>query len=202
MKRLLILCVGIVVALLLVFVYVPLESKRVRDITYSQEVEKAQLNPSTHVKIDTESGKIPLYFIPNKGQVDETARFYAKTSRYTLWLTKEGLVFDSVHTPPFGHPSQEGITERDVCRLIFLDANANPEMLPVEMTGHRVNYFKGNDPAKWQKGILTSKAVLYKNIYKNIDLKVYGIEKQIEYDWVVKPAGNPRDIRFEYKNWN
>jgi hypothetical protein len=25
----------------------------------------------------------------------------------------------------------------------------------------------------------------------DIDLKVYGIEKQIEYDWIVKPGGNP-----------
>jgi hypothetical protein len=41
---------------------------------------------------------------------------------------------------------------------------------------------------------------LYKSLYKNIDLKVYGIEKQIEYDWIVKPGGNPQDIRFEYKN--
>ena len=43
-------------------------------------------------------------------------------------------------------------------------------------------------------------AVLYKNLYKNIDLRVYGIEKQIEYDWIVKPGGNPGDIRFKYKN--
>lgn len=41
---------------------------------------------------------------------------------------------------------------------------------------------------------------MYKNLYKNIDLKVYGIEKQIEYDWIVKPGGNPGDIRFKYNN--
>jgi hypothetical protein len=43
-------------------------------------------------------------------------------------------------------------------------------------------------------------AVLYKNLYKNIDLKVYGLEKQIEYDWIVKTGGDPRNIKFEYKN--
>ena len=32
--------------------------------------------------------KMPLYFIANEGQVDERAKFYAKTSGYTLWLTK------------------------------------------------------------------------------------------------------------------
>ena len=49
-------------------------------------------------------------------------------------------------------------------------------------------------------GVPTSGAVLYKNLYKNIDLKVYGIGKQIEYDWIVHPSGNPNDIKFEYKN--
>ena len=40
-------------------------------------------------------GNVPLYFIPNKGQVGEKALFYTKTPGCTLWLTKEGLVFDS-----------------------------------------------------------------------------------------------------------
>jgi hypothetical protein len=73
-------------------------------------------------------------------------------------------------------------------------------MVPVEETKLRVNYFKGNDQSKWHCDVPTSQAVLYKNLYKNVDLKVYGIEKQIEYDWIVKPGGNPGDIRFEYQN--
>ncbi|HLP46429.1 MAG TPA: hypothetical protein VK469_10795, partial [Candidatus Kapabacteria bacterium] len=41
-------------------------------------------------------GNIPLYFIPNRGQVHEKAEFYAKTPGYTLWMTGEGFVFDCV----------------------------------------------------------------------------------------------------------
>lgn len=37
-------------------------------------------------------GNAPLYFIPNQGQADSEALFYAKASGYTLWMTKEGLV--------------------------------------------------------------------------------------------------------------
>jgi hypothetical protein len=81
-----------------------------------------------------------------------------------------------------------------------LNANKNPGIVPVEESKLKVNYFIGNDPSKWNCDIPTSKAVLYKNLYENIDLKVYGIEKQIEYDWIVKPGGNPGDIRFEYRN--
>ena len=170
------------------------------------------------VKPDINFGRIPLYFITNKGQVNEKAKFYAKASKYTLWLTKEGLVFDSTHPAPSGHPSQEGNNrrfpyspyspysthspklERDVSRLIFLNANKDAEMVPIDEAKLKVNYFIGNDKSKWNCDIPTSMAVLYKNLYKNIDLKVYGIEKQIEYDWIVKAGGDPGEIRVEYKN--
>jgi hypothetical protein len=140
-------------------------------------------------------GNTPLYFIPNKGQVHQKAKFYAKTSRYTLWMTKKGLIFDS--TRKIG---EQGKIGRDVSRFVFLDANQNPEMVPLDITLHIVNYIKGSDPSKWHTDLQTSKAVMYKNIYKNIDLKVYGIEKQIEYDWIVKPGGDPENIRFAYNN--
>jgi len=169
------------------------------------------------VKPDLNFGKFPLYFIFNKGQVNEMAKFYAKASRYTLWITKEGLVFDSFRRSqvkdevevedefPFfnsPHSPTHPLTkyERDVSRLSFIGANKNPEIEPINETQLRVNYFIGNDRSKWHCDVPTSQAVLYKNLYKNIDLKVYGIEKQIEYDWIVKPGGNPGDIRVEYKN--
>ncbi len=190
-------------------------------------------------------GKVPLYFIPNRGQVNENARFYAKTSRYTLWMTKQGLVFDRIRStqpqqgspsplspsspipdrtmscpyglaptyyhstnrplangywPPYSTHSTTPQIERVVTRLVFLNANKNPEIVPLEPTPHQVNYFIGKDPSRWRKGISTSKAVLYKGLYQNIDLKVYGNESQVEYDWIVKPGGNPADIRFAYQN--
>lgn len=145
------------------------------------------------VKCDLNFGNFPLYFTANIGQVNQKARFYAKASRYTLWLTKKGLVFDS----SAGNP---GNVKRDVSRLIFAGANSNPEMAAVHATGLKVNYLIGNDRSKWRGNVPTSKAVLYKNLYNKIDLKIYGIEKEIEYDWIVKPGGNPGDIRFVYKN--
>ncbi|MCP4152125.1 MAG: hypothetical protein GY757_30570, partial [bacterium] len=156
-------------------------------------------------------GKTPLYFIPNKGQVNEKALFYAKTSGYTLWMTRQGLIFDSSRketdkskkkeTPGMLLAVNEPVTyERDVSRLVFRESNKRPEVVSLEETKHRVNYFMGQDKTKWKKNIPTSKAVLYKALYKNIDLKVYGIEKQIEYDWIVKPGGRVGDIVFEYKS--
>jgi Leucine-rich repeat (LRR) protein len=131
----------------------------------------------------TKTNNPPLYFIPNRGQMNEKAVFCARIPGYTLWLTREGLVFGS----------------RDVSRLVFLDANRNPEVVPEGPTTHRVNYINGSDKSRWYTAIPTSTAVCYPNLYPGIDLKVYGNEKQIEYDWLVKPGGNGKDIGFQYQ---
>ena len=204
-------------------------------------------------------GNIPLYFVPNKGQVNEAARFYARASRYTLWLTADGLVFDrSVRkekpddrTRPREPGDAEGLREgmrgrnprsgavgaessrgdgraagsfgnedlrgespgedairpdsrraesslgqpmraeslrrgadrgesrREVHRLVFMDANPEPEIDGDGGTGHTANYFIGSDPSKWQTNIATSRAAVYKELYPNNDHKLYGVEKQI-----------------------
>jgi hypothetical protein len=157
---------------------------------FDLKIFKNEWRSSAVMKLESNFGNIPLYFIPNRGQVGEEALFYAKASRYTLWLTKEGLVFDSTNEK----------YERDVSRLQFLNSNKNNEVLACELSEYRASYFVGNDPLQWQTDIPTSGAVLYREIYKNIDLKVYGVEKQIEYDWMVKPGGKPEDIRFTYQN--
>ena len=41
-------------------------------------------------------GKIPLYFSPNKGQLNDKSKFYSNTSAYTLEMTTEGLLFDII----------------------------------------------------------------------------------------------------------
>jgi len=163
-------------------------------------------------KISSDYGKIPLYFIRNEGQVSEKALFYAKASRYTLWITKEGLVFDStrkieekgrknqiMNIRDGMHP-EDSKYDREVSKLQFLNPSKNIEIVPVDVTERRVNYFLGKDRSKWRTNIQTSRGVLYKELYKNIDLKVYGVEKQIEYDFVVKPGGQISEISFEYQD--
>jgi hypothetical protein len=129
----------------------------------------------------------PLDFIPNQGQVAPEARFYARTPGYPLWLAADGLVFDA---------SAGG--RRDVARLAFIGASPDPGVVPIDSTGHVVNFITGNDPALWRTGVPTSRAVLYKGLYEGIDLKVYGAERAVEYDWVVAPGADPGRIRFAY----
>lgn len=166
-----------------------------------KDIVPIQKTTLKEIKKDVILGKTPLYFIPNKGQVNEKALYYAKTDKYTLWLTKEGFVFDDMITKNKQDKKGENKFEfiRDCSWLNFLNSSNETKIIPMNLTEHEVNYFIGNDSSKWKTSIKTSKAVLYKNLYNKIDLKVYGIEKQIEYDFIVSPGGNPSDIKFEYQ---
>ncbi len=132
-------------------------------------------------------GEIPLYFIPNAGQVDKRALFYSRTREYTLWCTHTGLVFDSM----------AGNGLRTVSTLHFQGAQ-RAEVVPKNMADYSVSYFKGKNQAEWNPGIQTSRAVLYKGLYKNIDLKLYGNKNQLEYDWIVEKGGDPSQIQFAF----
>jgi len=165
--------------------------------------------PDGKVKWDLGFGKLPLYFISNEGQVDARARFYAVTPHYTLWMTENGLLFDSTFAEnsskkvnPVPGEKENGPTKvkRDVSSLDFLNANKTPGMKAVDITENKVNYYVGSNRENWKTGIRSSRAVLYTDLYKNVDLKVYGFENRVEYDWVLKQGGNPGDIRWEYKH--
>ena len=92
MKKILCLCTVFIFSLLFIFA----SNDEMQDIKTLDLSEKPKdMQPGGGVKPDINFGKIPLYFIFNNGQVNEKAKFYAKASRYTLWLTERGLVFDS-----------------------------------------------------------------------------------------------------------
>jgi len=149
----------------------------------SGQKARAVSSPAS-VKPDPDFGTLPLYFAPNRGQADAEALFYVQTPLYTLWITRQGLMFDS---------GREG--GREISRLVFAGASPDVRVYAEQPTDHRVSYFIGDDPSRWRGGIPTSRAIVYEGVYRGIDLKVYGREREIEYDWVVRPGGDPCSIR-------
>jgi len=189
---------------------------KIEDLKSEKQIDVEDIKPK--LRVDTDFEKTPLYFIPNKGQVSNEVCFYAMTSAYTLWATKAGLVFDRImkNVPATGAqnlktekrdqssmliaPRLNQTFNRDVSRFQFLNANKDPEIFPSELSEYRVNYFVGKDKSRWRTGIVAAKAIVYKELYNKIDLKIYGVEKQIEYDWIIYPGGEVSNICFKYEN--
>ena len=56
------------------------------------------------------------------------------------------------------------------------------------------NYYIGNDAKKWRSGIATYGKVKYQAIYPGVDAVFYGNQRQLEYDFVIAPGADPRQI--------
>ncbi len=166
---------------------------------------RAVPDKATKEKVIDTYGKLPLYFIENRGQVDERVDYYVKNGNSTLYLTKERLVFDFVRSEvgevrkaTFGPEIQEEKPERLVFSLNFLGARKDVRPKGREKQEAAVNYLTGNDPNTWKTDIPTYGEVAYENVYEGIDLRVYGHAGKLKYDFMVRPGTDPKKILLAY----
>ena len=70
-------------------------------------------------------------------------------------------------------------------RLNLVGANHTARLTGMEELPGKVNYFRGNDPAKWRRNVLTYGSLRCEEVYPGIDLVYYGTsQEQLEYDFV------------------
>ncbi len=158
-------------------------------------------------------GAMPLYFTENQGQWDDRIKFRANAGRATMWFGADGAYYqfnrivESADSDP-ASDLDESIallnTQSDSIEVLMIKANfvgakSNPEMVGVDMTDYKVNYFIGNDESKWRTDVPNYTAVRYMEIYSGIDLKYYGNNKQMEYDFIVSPGADFTQIEIQYE---
>lgn len=129
-----------------------------------------------------------LHFEANVGQTDDEAQFISRGNGYFLFLTPTEAVIAM---------RSEG-SSNYALRLQLEGANKDPRIEGCNELPGKSNYFLGNDPADWITNIPNYSRVEYKEVYPGIDLAYYGNEGQLEYDFIVAPAGDPRDIMLKF----
>lgn len=63
----------------------------------------------------------------------------------------------------------------------------------------KVNYLIGRDPKGWRTGIATFGRVEYYDVYKGTDVSWYGNQGQLEYDFSLRPGGDPNRITLGFE---
>src|SRR5439155_12260519 len=63
----------------------------------------------------------------------------------------------------------------------------------------KVNYFLGSDPSQWRAGVRTFSQVRYQSVYSGVDLVYYGNQRQLEYDFIVAPGADPKQIGLSFE---
>jgi len=133
---------------------------------------------------------MPLYFIPNYGQVpDPDVKFY---------IQLEGLIYYFTPTAVYFMVMSE--SEWIPVRLSFAECCNDPELSSAVMTQAVFNYFLGDDPDAYTAGVPSYYQIAYSGLYEGIDLLYTSKEGNLESEFVVKPGADYTKIRLEYSN--
>jgi hypothetical protein len=152
-------------------------------------------------------GDLPLSFEINRGQAAHQVAYLTRTHDYSVYLTPtEAVLVGHVFAPAavqssspswaLGHTPQVSVSRTSsTITLRFEHANPHPRIVGLERLPGVVNYFIGNDSARWHTDIPTYARVEYRNLYPGVDLVFYGRSQgELEYDWVLEPAARPDAI--------
>ncbi len=143
----------------------------------------ALLAPSSSLRRPTASAatyaKLPLSFELNRGQAAPGTDFVAHADRYALGLS---------------HASATLALRDDALQISLARATRDTRPEGLDARPAKVNYFLGNDPSRWIVDVPTYSQVRYAGVYAGVDLVFYGNQEQLEYDLIVKPGADPRQI--------
>ena len=186
-----------------------------------------ETSPSARHGVDAaavqEFGRLPLSFVPNAGQTDPAVRFQVRGLGGTLFFTPGEVVLSlpaSAQVPrshaPLDMPTDALDPQVDaspghhrdvpptlstppaVLRLRFEGANPAPEVIGADRLPGIVNYFIGNDPAKWRTNLPTYAGIVYRELYPGIDLRYGGVGGALKGTYTVAPGADPSRVRWRY----
>ncbi len=173
---------ALLVFLLFTFLLFPGNQDSIDHLPNSQSSENGQVP-----YIETFQSKI--HFEPNYGQCMESVDFVTRGKGYSLFLepTEILLLLQNFETYKLNH-----------IRLSLKGANPETRAKGFEEQQGKSNYFIGNNPEQWYTDIPNYAKIKYEDVYSGIDLAFYGNEGELEYDFIVSPRGNPKDIMLKY----
>ena len=131
---------------------------------------------------------LPVSFVENKGQLDHDVRYHAEGSGHAFYFTPDRLVLSFTDDPQTGF----------ALALEFVGADPGVEPVGRGPAAGRVNYLRGDDPARWQTDLRTFSRVVYPGLWPGIDMVFRGDDGQLKYEFLVRPGAQVSDIRLGY----
>lgn len=156
-------------------------------------------------KVRENGAKLPLRFIPNKGQLQQEVHFYGRRSGCGFYFTREEAMF--VFRGPFhanGHESKtttdtDPTTMEIALSLRFIESNSKVKMEGQKEGTGKVHFLTGNDPAKWVTNLLCFHEIIYRELWPGVDLIFQEGMDQLKYLLIVQPGANISSIRMTYR---
>ena len=135
---------------------------------------------------------LPTGLIENQGQVDAKAKYHVLGGNQALWFTQEGVVLG------LGR-EKDGRRERLAIGQDFPGAKPDVKIEGRGRSSGVYNFYYGNDAKKWRTKVRAVEKITYCGLYAGIDLDVYMKGSNLEEEFVVRPGGDPSQIRVRYR---
>jgi len=149
----------------------------------------APVQAQTRVRATADAyGRVPLHFERNEGQTDARVRHVARGAGYAFFITETETV--TVLQKKDAAPA--------VLRMRLLGANEHPSVEGEALFEGRSHYLLGSDPSGWRTNVPQFGKVRLSQVYDGIDAVYYGNQGEIEYDFLVAPGIDPRQIRMQF----
>ena len=131
----------------------------------------------------------PLIFEPNQGQAPAQVKWMARGPGYRLFLTSEGVTMTI----------QEGEANYSVMRLKLGGSRPWNNLTGLEPTGGVSNYLRSADGKGSVTKVRHYARVTVAGVYPGVDMVFYGNGGNLEYDFVVAPGADPKQIQLAFE---
>jgi hypothetical protein len=132
--------------------------------------------------------RLPLAFEPNLGQAPADVRYVSEAAGYRLWLTPTGARLAAT-----GSEAPHGGT----IELRWIGGAGAPTVVPEAPLPGKGHYYLGADRARWRENVPLYARVVYREVYPGVDLVFHGTQRDLEFDFVVRPGADPERVRLE-----
>jgi len=161
----------------------------------TSSVPDPKSKPHQHRFSIDEYRNLPLHFEPNLGQAPPTTKFISRGAGYLVALDPQGMTL-LLKRKSSGQRTHDSSMHR--IRMKLLGANTSRIRGENSLLG-RSNYFVGNNPTKWRTSIRNYASIRYAQLYPGVDLRFYGNQQQLEYDFEVAPGSSTQQIELAFE---
>lgn len=146
------------------------------------------------------------YFVQNNNRIKSfngTEVFYtAQLKNVEVWVTNKGLIYNYYSIKTNTPKLEDRLTKNEFTKVDwertcvnFIDASILKSNESIKQNELSINYLLSNNKIN----CLTSKEIIYKNIYKGIDWKIYFNEKnELKQDYIVHAGADVNNIKIQY----
>ncbi len=135
-------------------------------------------------------------FIRNYGQMNEAVLYYSLFKDYNAFFCKDGSILFDYYT--ITEQNNSKIKLGHAIKFILKNASLT-EYVEEEQTSEIYNFFLGNNPKKWVKGVSGSKKLLLRNVWKNIDIQLVTDNSTLRYNFIVHPGADINNLKFSFQ---